>query len=169
MKPHREGLVAPMNHLRLFVMLGCLLLPVSLLAQREKLPPEDLEVVEKQWPEAKRTSTGLRTQVLRPGQGPTPQKGDVVAVLYTGKLLDGTVFDQAQDAAKPFTVRVGRGQVIEGWEEGLQLLRAGERRLLIVPYELGYGTRGSPPKIPRRATLIFEVELIAINPPPTAP
>ena len=93
----------------------------------------------------------------------------MVAVLYTGKLLDGTVFDQAQDAAKPFTVRVGRGQVIEGWEEGLQLLRAGERRLLIVPYELGYGTRGSPPKIPRRATLIFEVELIAINPPPTAP
>ena len=72
-----------MNHLRLFVMLGCLLLPGSLLAQREKLPPEDLEVVEKQWPEAKRTSTGLRTQVLRPGQGPTPQKGDVVSVLYT--------------------------------------------------------------------------------------
>ncbi|MFO1446900.1 MAG: FKBP-type peptidyl-prolyl cis-trans isomerase [Opitutaceae bacterium] len=158
-----------MNLLRLIVMVGCLALPGTLLAQREKLPPEDLEIVEKTWPDAKRTSTGLRTQVLKPGNGPKVQKGDVVAVLYTGKLLDGTVFDQALDPAKPFTVRVGRSQVIEGWEEGLQLLTVGERRLLIVPYELGYGTRGSPPKIPRRATLVFEVELIAINPTPPAP
>jgi FKBP-type peptidyl-prolyl cis-trans isomerase len=111
---------------------------VPLLAQREKLPPEDLEIVEKRWPEAKRTSTGLRSVVLKPGSGPQPKKGDVVQVLYTGMLLDGTVFDQAKDPAKPFTVR-------------------------IVPHELAYGTRGSPPKIPRRATLLFEVELLALE------
>jgi FKBP-type peptidyl-prolyl cis-trans isomerase len=135
-----------------------------LLAQREKLPPEDLEVVEKRWPDAKRTSTGLRSLVLKPGDGVRPKKGDVVSVLYKGMLLDGTVFDQATDPAKPFTVRIGRGHVIEGWEEGLQLLSVGERRLLIVPHELGYGTRGSPPKIPRRATLLFEVELLSFEP-----
>jgi FKBP-type peptidyl-prolyl cis-trans isomerase len=137
---------------------------VPLLAQREKLPPEDLEIVEKRWPEAKRTSTGLRSVILKPGSGPRPKKGDVVKVLYTGMLLNGTVFDQANDPAKPFTVRIGRGHVIEGWEEGLQLLTVGERRLLIVPHELAYGTRGSPPKIPRRATLLFEVELLALEP-----
>ncbi|MFN5560904.1 MAG: FKBP-type peptidyl-prolyl cis-trans isomerase [Opitutaceae bacterium] len=144
---------------------------VPLLAQREKLPPEDLEIVEKRWPEAKRTSTGLRSVVLKPGSGPQPKKGDIVRVLYTGMLLNGTVFDQAKDPAKPFTVRIGRGHVIEGWEEGLQMLSVGERRLLIVPHELAYGTRGSPPKIPRRATLLFEVELLALEPaqPVSAP
>ena len=137
---------------------------VPLLAQRVKLPPEDLEIVEKRWPEAKRTSTGLRSVVLKPGNGERPKKGDLVRVLYKGMLLDGTVFDQATDPAKPFSVRIGRGNVIEGWEEGLQLLSVGERRLLIVPHELAYGTRGSPPKIPRRATLLFEVELLSFEP-----
>jgi len=156
-----------MNVSRLLLCLGLLALPATLLAQREKLPPEDLEIVEKTWPDAKRTSTGLRTLVLKPGQGPTPKKGDLVSVVYTGKLLNGTVFDEALDPAKPFVVRIGRGQVIDAWEEGLQLLKVGERRLLIVPHELGYGTRGSPPKIPRRATLLFEVELIAFEPGPS--
>lgn len=137
---------------------------VPLLAQREKLSPEDLEIVEKRWPEAKRTSTGLRSVVLKPGNGERPKKGDLVRVLYKGMLLNGTVFDQATDPAKPFSVRIGRGNVIEGWEEGLQLLSVGERRLLIVPHELAYGTRGSPPKIPRRATLLFEVELLSFEP-----
>ena len=137
--------------------------PVLLHAQREKLPPEDLEIVEKTWPTAKRTSTGLRTLVLAPGSGELPVPGDVVSVTYTGKLLNGTTFDQATDPAKPFTFRLGRGNVIEGWEEGLQLMKIGEKRLLIVPYELGYGTKGQLPKIPKRATLIFEVELLKIE------
>jgi len=156
-----------MNVSRLLLCLGLLALPGTLLAQREKLPPEDLDAVEKTWPDAKRTATGLRTLVLKPGQGPTPKKGDLVSVVYTGKLLNGTVFDEALDPAKPFVVRIGRGQVIDAWEEGLQLLKVGERRLLIVPHELGYGTRGSPPKIPRRATLLFEVELISFEPGPS--
>ncbi|MBE7538101.1 MAG: FKBP-type peptidyl-prolyl cis-trans isomerase [Opitutaceae bacterium] len=152
------------------ILLFCLLLaPAVVFAQREKLPPEDLEIVEKTWPTAKRTSTGLRTMILQDSDGPSPKKGDMVSVVYVGKLLDGTIFDQATDPEKPFTFRIGRGQVIEGWEEGTQLLKVGQRRLFIVPYELGYGTRGNPPKIPRRATLVFEVELLAINPPAPAP
>ena len=137
--------------------------PLAVQAQREKLPPEDLEIVEKTWPEAKKTSTGLRTQLLKEGSGELVKRGDLVSVLYKGQLLDGTVFDQTTDPSKPFTFRVGRGMVIEGWEQGLQLMRPGEKRLLIVPFELGYGTRGDPPKIPKRATLVFEVELLEIK------
>jgi FKBP-type peptidyl-prolyl cis-trans isomerase len=161
--------VAMPRILRVLLCLCAATLPLLVQAQREKLPPEDLAVVEKTWPEAKRTSTGLRYQVLQAGNGPSPAKGDVVAVTYTGKLLNGTVFDQALDASKPFVFRVGRGQVIDAWEEGLQRMKVGERTLFIVPFELGYGTRGSPPKIPRRATLIFEVELLAVNPPGVNP
>lgn len=146
------------------IFLGLLILVPSLaLAQREKLPARDLEIVEKNWPTAKRTSTSLRTVVLQEGHGDTAKSGDKVDVLYTGKLLDGKIFDQAIDPAKPFSFRLGRGLVIDGWEEGLQLMRPGEKRILIVPFELGYGSRGQPPKIPRNATLIFEVELLAIQ------
>ncbi len=152
-----------MHVLRILFITCLLLAPAVVSAQREKLPPEDLEIVEKTWPTAKRTSTGLRTMILKDSDGPSPKKGDVVSVVYVGKLLDGTIFDQATDPEKPFTFRVGRGQVIEAWEEGMQLLKVGQRRLFIVPFELGYGTRGSPPKIPKRATLIFEVELLSIN------
>lgn len=151
------------------LLLSLLVLPVALQAQREKLPPEDLAIVEERWPEAVRTSTGLRTLLLEPGHGPKPVRGDLVSVNYTGSLLDGTVFDQNHDPQKPLTFRVGRGQVIDGWEYGLQLMQEGEKRLLIVPYELGYGTRGNPPKIPRRATLVFEVTLLKVEKAPASP
>ena len=152
-----------MRYFRWLVLSVLLVSPLALQAQREKLPQEDLEVVEKKWPEAKRTATSLRTQVLVEGKGELVKAGDEVAVLYKGALLDGTVFDESADPAKPFVFRVGRGKVIDGWEEGLKLMRAGEKRLLIVPFELGYGTRGDPPKIPRRATLVFEVEVLEIK------
>lgn len=138
-------------------------------AQRERLPPEDLEIVERRWPEAKRTAMGLRWIVQKEGAGPLVKKGDLVSVIYTGRLLNDQVFDENLDRAKPFNFRVGRGMVIDGWEQALQLMRPGERRLLIVPHELAYGTRGQPPKIPRRATLVFEVEIVAVNPPETTP
>lgn len=143
-------------------------------AQRERLPPEDLEIVEQRWPEASKTFTGLRYVVLKEGdrQAGTPQPGDRVKVLYKGMLLDGSVFDQALDPAQPFTPRVGREQLIAGWEQALARMHKGEKWILIVPYELGYGTRGQPPKIPRRATLVFEMELLdfgASVPDPVAP
>ena len=135
---------------------------VPLHAQREKLPMEDVEFVEKKWPETKRTYTGLRYIVLKPGEtsGPRPEKGMEVAVLYKGMLLDGTVFDQSPDAEHPLRVRLGRGGLIEGWEEALQKMHKGEKWLLIVPPEMAYGTRGKPPTIKRGATLVFEMELV---------
>jgi FKBP-type peptidyl-prolyl cis-trans isomerase len=135
----------------------------SLHAQREKLPPEDLEFVEKTWPEAKKTSTGIRYEVMHEGYGAMPKPGDKIDVLYVGRLLDGKVFDQAQDRAHPFSFRVRRGEVIDGWDQIVQFMKAGEKRLVIIPPELAYGTRGQPPAIGRNATLVFEMEIIAIN------
>ena len=135
----------------------------SLHAQREKLPPDDLEYVEKTWPGAKKTMTGIRYVVLQEGQGDMPKPGDKVNVLYVGKLLSGKIFDQATDPAQPFTFRVRREAVIEGWDQILQQMKKGEKRLVIIPPELGYGTRGQPPKIGRNQTLIFEIELLSFG------
>lgn len=132
----------------------------ALHAQREKLPPDDLVFVEKTWPEVKKTGTGIRYIILQEGQGETGKPGDKAAVLYVGRLLNGTIFDQATEREKAFSFRVGRGQVIEGWDQILQLMKPGEKRLVIIPPELAYGTRGQPPKIPRNATLVFEMEIL---------
>jgi FKBP-type peptidyl-prolyl cis-trans isomerase len=139
-----------------------LCLTPALHAQREKLPPEDLEFVEKTWPEAKKTNTGIRYIILKEGTGPAAQAGDRVQVLYVGRLLNGTVFDQATEKDKAFKLRIGRGEVIRGWDQILQQMKVGEKRLVIIPPELAYGTRGQPPKIGRNATLVFEMEVIEL-------
>jgi FKBP-type peptidyl-prolyl cis-trans isomerase len=137
------------------------LLPLtSVNAQREKLPLEDLLIVEKQWPQAKKTNTGMRYIIQREGTGESPKPGDSVSVLFVGKLIDGQVFDQTQDASGPFTFRLSRMEVIDGWDQILQLMKRGEKRLVIIPPELAYGSRGQPPKIPRNATLVFEIDLL---------
>jgi FKBP-type peptidyl-prolyl cis-trans isomerase len=132
------------------------------LAQRERLPFDDVDIVEKRWPNAKRTSTSLRYVILKEGdaKGPTPVPGMIVKALYKGMLLNGKVFDEALDPKNPLTMRLGRGNLIEGWEEALQRMHRGEKWVLIVPYELGYGSRGREPDIPPRATLVFEIELL---------
>lgn len=145
------------------VVLAGLFFAPAVHAQREKLPPDDLEYVEKNWPEAKKTSTGIRYIVMHEGQGDTAKPGDKVDVLYVGRLLNGKVFDEVLDPQHPFTLRVRRGEVIEGWDQILQFMKKGEKRLVIVPPELAYGTRGQPPAIPRDATLVFEMEIVAIN------
>jgi FKBP-type peptidyl-prolyl cis-trans isomerase len=146
----------------LLLALICFATP-SLHAQREKLPPEDLEFVEKTWPEAKKTNTGIRYIILREGEGAMPKPGDKVNVLYIGRLLNGKVFDQATEPDKPFTFRIRRDMVIEGWDQVLQLMKKGEKRLVIIPPEMGYGTRGQPPKIGRNQTLVFEIELLSFS------
>ncbi len=131
-------------------------------AQREKFTPEEMEMISHRWPQTKRTYTGLRYLILKEGdqKGPTAKPGMMVAALYKGMLLDGTVFDQAQDPKQPFRTRVGRDELIRAWDEALQKMHRGEKWLLIVPYELGYGTLGRPPAIPQRATLVFELEML---------
>lgn len=129
-------------------------------AQREKLPEEDLEFVEKNFPDAKKTSTGIRYIVQAEGTGDTPQPGDMVAVIYAGRLLNGTIFEQNANRDHPFTFRVGRNSVIRGWDEIIPQMKRGERRIVIIPAELAYGMRGSPPRIPGNTTLVFLIELI---------
>ncbi|CAN0898020.1 Peptidyl-prolyl cis-trans isomerase FKBP15-1 [Linum grandiflorum] len=90
-------------------------------------------------------------------------KGDKIKVHYRGMLTDGTVFDSSFERGDPFEFELGGGQVIKGWDQGLLGACVGEKRKLKIPSKLGYGDRGSPPKIPGGATLIFDTELIAVN------
>lgn len=144
----------------LWVGLIAVLAAPALRAQREKLPPDDLDFVEKTWPQAKKTSTGIRYVIVKPGHDARPVAGDKVQVLYVGRLLNGTEFDSALDPEHPFAFRVSRGMVIDGWDQILPQMQRGEKRIVIIPPELAYGTRGQPPKIPRNATLVFEMELL---------
>lgn len=105
--------------------------------------------------------SGLRFRDITEGAGPFPQQGQSVTVHYTGKLEDGTVFDTSV-GSQPLTFVLGEGQVIEGWEEGIASMRLGGTRELIIPPELAYGETGSGP-IPPNATLIFEVQILAVN------
>ena len=92
------------------------------------------------------------------------KKGDMVSMHYTGKLrTDGSKFDSSLDRDQPFEFKLGTGQVIQGWERGLLNMCIGEKRRLTIPSGLGYGDRGSPPKIHGGATLVFDVELLDIK------
>ena len=154
-------MASPLFRVFLLVLVGCA--APGLRAQREKLPDEDLALVEKTWPNATKTSTGIRYVIQVEGSGEPARAGDLVSIIYAGRLIGGKVFDQNIDQAHPFTFRVGRGLVIEGWDQTLQQMKKGERRLVIIPPELAYGTRGSPPQIPRDSTLIFLIEVLDIK------
>jgi FKBP-type peptidyl-prolyl cis-trans isomerase len=100
---------------------------------------------------------------LKVGKGPAAKKGDKVSVHYTGRLLDGTKFDSSLDRKEPFDFTIGEGGVIKGWDEGVPGMKKGGKRKLVIPSEMAYGKRGSPPKIPADAPLEFEIELLEIK------
>lgn len=114
-------------------------------------------------PGVKTTASGLQYQVLNAGtgKGKSPGPNDQVTVHYTGKLIDGSVFDSSIERNEPTTF--GCSQVIPGWTEALQLMKEGDKFLLTIPSELAYGERGAGQDIPPFAVLIFEVELIKVN------
>lgn len=107
--------------------------------------------------------SGLKYVELEEGTGATPEPGQTVVVHYTGTLEDGTKFDSSRDRNRPFEFKIGVGQVIQGWDEGLSTMKVGGRRQLIIPSELGYGSRGAGGVIPPNATLLFDVELLDIK------
>lgn len=129
----------------------------------KKYEPE-LELKEENMPEENNTeSKDLEVEVLQEGEGAQAQTGDSVSVHYTGTLVDGTKFDSSLDRGQPFSFTLGEGRVIQGWEQGVLGMTIGEKRKLTIPAHLGYGDSGSGSLIPPGATLIFEVELLAIN------
>ncbi len=109
------------------------------------------------------TPSGLKYVDLQEGDGATPNTGQTVVVHYTGTLEDGTKFDSSRDRNRPFSFKLGVGQVIKGWDEGVGSMKVGGRRQLIIPPDLGYGSRGAGGVIPPNATLIFDVELLRIS------
>ncbi len=109
------------------------------------------------------TKSGLKYEDLKEGTGAEAKKGDTVEVHYTGWLTDGKKFDSSVDRGKPFEFPLGAGRVIKGWDEGVAGMKVGGKRKLMIPPELGYGSRGAGGVIPPNAELIFEVELLKIK------
>jgi FKBP-type peptidyl-prolyl cis-trans isomerase len=120
--------------------------PATANSNNEKKPME-LEI--------KTTKEGTGTRVIK--------SGDTISVHYTGKLTDGTKFDSSVDRGTPFEFTIGQGMVIQGWEKGFLGAKVGEKRTLTIPSEMGYGARGAGASIPPNATLIFDVEVMAIK------
>jgi len=109
------------------------------------------------------TKSGLRYQIIQKGSGKKAEKGNQVSVHYKGQLADGTVFDSSYKRNQPLDFQVGVGQVISGWDEGIQLLHVGDKARFVIPSDLGYGSRGAGGAIPPDAVLVFDVELVDVK------
>jgi peptidylprolyl isomerase len=141
--------------------LGASLLLLSLVAYAEAAYA-DTSVPSKTTGKPVTTASGLTYYDLKAGDGAQPKSGQRLKVHYTGWLTDGKKFDSSVDRGEPFSFVFGVGQVIKGWDEGVSTMRVGGKRQLRIPPELGYGKRGAAGLIPPDATLIFDVELIAV-------
>jgi peptidylprolyl isomerase len=114
-----------------------------------------------------KTASGLQYEDTTPGTGAQPSPGKTCVMHYTGWLWEGgqkgKKFDSSLDRKRTFDFQIGRGMVIKGWDEGVMTMKAGGKRTLLIPPDLGYGARGAPGAIPPNATLLFEVELVEVR------
>ena len=110
-----------------------------------------------------KTESGLRYKMIQKGAGKKAESGKTVSVHYEGSLENGKVFDSSYPRKKPIEFKLGQGQVIEGWDEGIALLQVGDKARFVIPSHLGYGSRGAGGAIPPNATLIFDVELMDVK------
>lgn len=131
--------------------------------QQPEMTTKEAEEVFREYPTAATTRDGLKFVVRRPGKGPKAQPGQEASVFYAGRLLDGSEFDSTYETGNPLKYTVGTGALIKGFDEAILDMRKGEKRTLIIPYWLGYGTKGLKPNVPPKATLIFEVELVDLQ------
>jgi FKBP-type peptidyl-prolyl cis-trans isomerase FkpA len=141
---------------------ACLAGPAAA-SQNQK--PKAQEPKEKAMKEAREvtTSSGLKYVDQRIGEGEQAKAGDIVAVHYTGWLANGAKFDSSRDSGEPLVFKLGEGQVIKGWDEGIAGIKVGGKRKLTIPPALAYGSLGMGGVIPPGATLIFEVELLNVK------
>ncbi len=151
----------------LFLIVASFLIPACTQQDTQQKEQQKKPEVVMQNPEnqksAVKTPSGLQYEDLVAGSGASPTFGKNVIVHYTGWLLNGNKFDSSVDRNEPFSFRIGKGEVIKGWDEGVMSMKIGGKRKLIIPPELGYGSRGAGGVIPPNATLIFEVILLDIR------
>lgn len=126
-------------------------------------PTSDMNPTDTEDSDYTTTASGLQYRDLVEGTGEQPMLGQMVVVHYTGTLTDGSKFDSSRDRGQPFSFPIGKGRVIKGWDEGVGTMKVGGRRELVIPPDLGYGSRGAGGVIPPNATLVFDVELLRIQ------
>lgn len=136
-------------------------------AAKNKTEGEAFLAANKKKPGVVTLADGLQYRIITEGDGPTPVDGEMVLANYTGTFVDGTVFDTSTNAGKPAQFQVGR--VIPGWNEALKLMKAGSKWQVFVPSDLAYGPNGMPPRIPPNSVLVFDVELVSVEQPVSAP
>lgn len=132
-------------------------------ARIEAQMAKQVEELEKASAGFQQTASGLRYQIIQEGTGEQATAGKTVSVHYKGQLLDGTVFDSSYKRQQPIDFVLGQGQVIPGWDEGVLLLKVGDKARFVIPSDLAYGSRGAGGVIPPDAALLFDVELVAVN------
>ncbi|MCL2183240.1 MAG: peptidylprolyl isomerase [Chitinispirillia bacterium] len=131
-------------------------------AEMKALKEQEKAIAEK-YASYKKSGSGILYNVGAEGKGDKPKQGQTVVVHYTGTLLDGMKFDSSHDRKEPLDFRAGIGEVIQGWDETLLDMQAGEKRTVVIPPELGYGKRGAGGVIPPNAYLVFDIELLEIR------
>lgn len=152
------------------IIIGCAMLAMTgtALAQKKdkksKEKREESKAMQIKINEEYTTASGLKYKITERGNGIAATAGSNVTVHYTGTLLNGTKFDSSKDRNQPFSFKLGIGQVIRGWDEGIALLHVGDKAVLTIPAELGYGSE-SAGTIPPNSTLVFEVELLDVKEP----